>query len=52
MRGSGKKKARAATRPKPDGIPMIPFVRIGRSIRYCKSDLLAIVQTGRHGDAA
>jgi hypothetical protein len=32
---------------KPDGIPMIPFIRIGRSVRYCKSDLLAVVQAGR-----
>ena len=37
--------------PKPDGIPLIPWVKIGRSIRYCKSDLLAVVQAGRCGAA-
>ena len=38
--------------PKEKGIPLIPWVKIGRSIRYCKSDLLAVVQAGRSGDAA
>ena len=37
---------------KPNGMPLIPWVKIGRSIRYCKSDLMAVVQAGRSGDAA
>jgi len=37
--------------PKPDGLPPIPFVRMGKSIRYLKSDLMAVVQAGRIGAA-
>ena len=37
---------------KPNGMPMIPWVKFGRNVRYVKSDLVAFAQAHRHGDAA
>jgi hypothetical protein len=37
---------------KTNGLPMIPWIQLGRSIRYRKSDIIAVVEAGRSGDAA